>query len=327
MRDRMIIAGTTLTLAVLGLSLYEVVKHDALQQELLAEEILGEQRKKADETRPVTPEEIAKDFLVHLGSQDELTRRAAVGQLTESITSHKALKEDTREALASALIRAHGLTEDEESQEEIGRLLVGKVGGAQAAAFAVEHLGSSTAAVRSTIAQSLLTGATRGTEVRDKALELARGGDLRPQDVPSILRRYLGKKAEPELMSMLQLKLSPKALKAVIIEVQNLDKPELMGAVLSRIEQEGWLSEARRLPWLSGRLLSEHIKTASKEDLVRAVAAVKLKPSLAKATFKAVKQRMSDEDAGIRDVVAQVRFEDDPVAPEAPNSAEPAVAQ
>lgn len=328
MQDRMIIAGTTLTLAVLGLSLYEVVKHDALQHELIAEEILGEQRKKAAETRPVTSEEAARAFLGHLGSQDELTRRAAVGQLAESITSHKALEEDTREALASALIGAHALAGDEESQEEIGRLLIGKVGGAQAAAFAVEHLGSSTATVRSYIARSLLTGATRGAEVRDKALELARGGGLRAQDVPSILRRYLGKKAEPELMSMLQLKgLSPKAVKAVIVEVQNLDKPELMGPVLARVEQEGWLSEAQRLPWLSGRLLSEHIMTATKEELIRAVAAVKLKPSLAKSTFKAVKKRMSDENAEIRDVVAQVRFEEDPVAPEAPGSAEPAAAQ
>jgi hypothetical protein len=323
----MIIAGTTLTLAALGLSLYEVVKHDALQHETIAEGILEAQRKTQAETRPVTAEETARGLLGALGSQDELTRRAAVSQLTETIVSHKALEEETREALSEALLLAHSSTEDEEFKEELGRLLIGKVGGSRVAAFAVEHLGSSTETVRSYIAQSLITGATRGAQVRDKALELARGGGLRPQDVPAVLRRYLGKKAEPELLSMLQLKLSPKALKAVIVEVQNLDKPELMGAVLARVEQEGWLSEEKRMPWLSGRLLSAHIMTANKEELVRAVAAVKRRPALAKATSKAVKRRMNDENAEIRDVVAQVKFEEDPVVPEAPSSAEAAIAQ
>jgi len=175
------------------------------------------------------------------------------------------------------------------------------------------------------VAESLAAGATRGADVRDKTLELVRSGAIRPEHRPALLRRFLGGKAEPELLAMLAGDFSPKTIRSVIIEVQNLGKAEHMAAVLARCEEQGWLGDARRMPWLSGRLLDEHIKTATKGELVRAVAAVKARPALAKLTAKAVKQRLADQDPDVRELLAQVKLEEDPVAPEAPGSAEPAV--
>jgi len=141
MNDKTIIAGTALTLTVLGMSLYEVVKHDALQHNEVAEEILERQR----ETRPLTAEDATRLLLSQLRSEDELARRGAVAQLAESIKTHKDLDAGTREELGEALAAAHGLASDEESREDIGRLLVGKVGGVSAAAFALERLESAAA--------------------------------------------------------------------------------------------------------------------------------------------------------------------------------------
>lgn len=312
-KDKAIIAGTVLTLSVLGLSLYEVVKHDAVQHNETAEAALQRQH----ETRPPTPQDVGRSVLDLLTSDDELQRMGAVAQLSEM-----PIDPAQREALAEALIRAHDLASEEEGREDIGRVLIGKVGGARAAHFALERLGSSSETVRSYAAQALVTGATRGADLRDKALELARNGGLRDQDKPGVLRRFLGKKAEPELLELLRADVSPEALRAAMIEVQNLDKPELMAEVLARCEQQGWLGDDKRMPWLSGRLLNEHIKTASKGELVRAVAAVKARPSLAKLTAKAVRQRLTDQDPDVRELLAQVTLEDDPVAPEAPSSAE-----
>lgn len=307
-----IMAGTGLTLAALTLCLFEVMKHDALQHEELGELALQEARRQS-ETRPLTSSETARLLEEGLRSQDALQRLSAIGQLAELFEEPFTLEGAERDSLAETLAQAWSLTpqdtpDGQETRADIARLLIGKVGGEPGKALALELLASSSETARGWAAEALALQppAVRGREVAQAALEAARSGSVPAHARPALLRRFLGRKAEPELSAMLASELPAPALRACAVELQNVGEPRHMGTILARLEASGLLGDPRKMPWLSARLLSEHIRTASKDELARAVSVVKARPRLARAASKALRQRLGDPDSGVRRMVAQV---------------------
>lgn len=307
-----IMAGTGLTLAALTFCLFEVMKHDALQQSELGEAALQEARRQS-ETRPLTSAETARLLREGLGVDDELQRLSAIGQLAELFEEPFDLDGAQRESLAEALAQAWSKTPQEtpdgrETRAEIARLLIGRVGGEPGKALALELLSSSSETARGWAAEALALqpAAVRGREVAQAALEAVRSGSVPAETRPALLRRFLGRKAEPELSAMLSQELPAPALRACAVELQNVGGPGHMGTILARLETAGLLGDPRKMPWLSARLLSEHIRTASKDELARAVSVVKARPRLARAASKALRQRLGDPDSGVRRMVAQV---------------------
>lgn len=99
--------------------------------------------------------------------------------------------------------------------------------------------------------------------------------------------------AEKALLERLGQDLTWKELAECAVEIQNLHKPALLGPVLERLDRAGLLSDAKRMPWLSARLLSEHIRSSEGEDLSRALRAAGLRPSLARATAEAAREKLA----------------------------------
>lgn len=101
------------------------------------------------------------------------------------------------------------------------------------------------------------------------------------------------KRAEEALLERLGQDLEWKELAECAVEIQNLHKPALLGPVLERLERAGLLSDAKRMPWLSAKLLSEHIRASEGEELSRALRAAGLRPSLARATAEAAQEKLA----------------------------------
>ena len=97
-----------------------------------------------------------------------------------------------------------------------------------------------------------------------------------------------------------------RALAAAAVEVQNLQKPELLGEVIARLDELELLSDPKRLPWFNGRLLSEHIKKAEGIEVVRALRVVWARPSLTRTTFKAVQETLASADPAVRRMAARL---------------------
>ena len=113
------------------------------------------------------------------------------------------------------------------------------------------------------------------------------------------------KRTPEELMALLETAENPKELRQAAVDIQNLHSPELLGPVIAQLEKRGLLENARFLPWFSGRLLSEHIKKADEEELIRALRVVELRPHLAQATADAVSERLAGADPSIRRILAK----------------------
>ncbi len=311
-RNAVLLTGIGLTLSVLGLSLYEVMQHDLAQQDALY--AVTRRPQAQEETRPVSAEEAIAAVLPSLSGEDELSVRAAVEQVRAAYDGPGAaeIPEALREQLAVSLTGIYGrvgeeIPEDRQLKDEIMRLVAVKVGGAAARDFTAALLDSTTESVRLGALEAVgATGAVRGGAVTEKALALARSEDVPDELKPAVLRRFLGRKAEPEIQALFESELSPAALKACAVALQDFHKPELMKGILSRLQAAGLLNDHRRMPWLSGRLLSEHIKTASSEELALAVQIIKARPTLTRATMKAFKTRLSDKEPGVRRMVAQL---------------------
>lgn len=311
-RNAVLLTGIGLTLSVLGLSLYEVMDHDLAQQEALYAATRRPQPQ--EETRPVSAQETITAVMPSLSGEDELSVRAAVEHVRAAYDGPgaKEVPEALREQLAASLSGIYErigteTPEDRQLKDEIMKLIVIKVGGATARDFTAGLLDSTTESVRLGALEAVgVTGAVRGGAVTEKALALARSEDVPDQLKPALLRRFLGKKAEPEIQALFESELSPAALKACAVALQDFNKPELMKGILSRLQAAGLLHDHRQMPWLSGKLLSEHIKTASNDELTVAIQIIKARPTLTRATVKALKTRLSDKEPGVRKMVAQL---------------------
>lgn len=235
--------------------------------------------------------------------------REGLEQLSEVLQGGERgdLSLEVRDRAAKAVITAYAGFEDEESKRLALHLIVAKLGGEVARNFAVELMGSTTDAVKLAVVHAYVQpGAANGKALKEKVLEYARS-EVVPVDLrPAVLRRALGLKSEPELFALFSSEIPQSAVAACAVELQNLGKPEVMGPVLSRLDALGMLDDKGRMPWISGKLLSKHIQSASDEELERALRIVTLRKSLVRSTARAVKERAGHKDPGIRRLVARI---------------------
>lgn len=312
MTKNLVVGGVAVGLLILGISFYEPPEPKSrptpTEEPIPSADSGG--RPMQQETA-MDSEQVARALLAGLRSADAQFRREALDQLQGEYEawSSSDLSRETRESLGAALREAYGQTEETEEglafRRSIVRLMIHKVGGAVARDFAVEVLTSAPEPLKLEVLSALtLPGSMRDEKVYEKALEFARSQVVPDEMKPAILRRVLGKKAGVEMLDLFQSELSPEALKACAVELQNLHDPRLMGAILSRLERDGLLADDKKMPWLSGRLLAEHIRSASHEELARALHVVKARPRLGRITFKAIRERIGDSDPEVRKAVA-----------------------
>jgi len=301
------VLGAASGVAAIGFGVYVPLARMAEEPVVVASRKVAPQS--VQEPRPMSAEEIVKTLLPALGGKDVSGKKEALDAISLAMldSSEQKLSGEGQETVSRALIDAYSEA-TEETPEAAGvrsaalRLLMTQVGGDTARHFAADVMASGPDEMKLEAAKLLLEpGAIRGGDVTEKGLAIARS-DAAPAELKApLLRRLLGRKAEPELVALLDKETGSAALRACAVEIQSLDKPELMGKVLARLEEQGLLKDARTMPWFSGRMLSEHIRSADGDELARALRVVWLRPSLTRKTMKAV-----SADPQIRRMVARI---------------------
>lgn len=266
------------------------------------------------EPRAMTVDDTVLAMLPMLERPDVDARLSALDAIDEAMddTEKGALTPDVREQAAKAVIAAFESTPAEtpeglEVKKTALQLVVTRLGGEAGRAFAGELLGSATSSwTLETLHAWLKAGAVSGQIIREKAADLIKT-ELVPDALkPVVLRKALGKKSEPEIVALMNTAIGRGALGACAVELQNLGKPELLGGVLSRLEEAGMLDDHKKLPWISGKLLAGHIRLADDAQLKRALKVVYLRPGLARQTMHAVKERANHPSPDVRRLVARI---------------------
>lgn len=266
------------------------------------------------EPKVMTVDDTVLAMLPMLERQDTDARQSALEAIEDAMddTGREGLSSEAREQAAKAVIvtfqSAPGETpEGVEAKRLALNLLIGRLGGEAGRAFTAELLGSATSAwTLEAISAWVKPGSVNGRLIREKAYELAKT-ELVPDVLkPLVLRKALGKKSEPELVGLMNTALGPSAIAACAIELQNLNKHEVMGPVLSRLEEAGMLEDHKKMPWISSRLLAEHIRKTDEAGLKRALRVVYLRPGLAKHTAKAIQERANHPSPDVRRLVARI---------------------
>jgi len=264
---------------------------------------------------PMTVDEHVQALLPTLFGEDADSRATALDalELAFAFGGINELTAETREETAGALIEAYAES-DGDSKEGITErkrvldMLITKLGGDTARAFTAQIVASgSDPSIKGAALASLASkGSFRDKTVDALALEAMKADGVADETKPKLLRRIKGSKAEKELLEMLESDIDDAGLRQTAVEIQNLHKPVLMGAVISRLDARGLLGDAKIMPWFSGKLLSEHIRTADHAEFVRALKVVWRRPSLTRGTFKAAQARIEDSDPVIRRMVARL---------------------
>ncbi|MCX5787283.1 MAG: hypothetical protein NTX64_02060 [Elusimicrobia bacterium] len=266
----------------------------------------------AQEPAAMTVDDTVLAVLPMLERTDLEARRSALGAIEDAATGDNELSEGVREKAAQAVIAAFTSTPEDtpdgkETKGQALRVAVVGLAGETSRAFAMEIISSTTDTWKlETIQAWLKPGAVSGPQIREKAAELARTDLVPDQLKPQVLRRALGKKAEPEIIALMNTAVGRPALAACAVELQNLGKVEVMSPMLSRLDEAGMLDDHKKMPWISGKLLAEQISKVDGKDLERALKVVYLRPSLSKATAKAVQGRAGHPDANVRKLVARI---------------------
>ncbi|MBI5595132.1 MAG: hypothetical protein HY928_03480 [Elusimicrobia bacterium] len=272
----------------------------------------GEPAFPARETPEMTPDEHASALVPALTSEDAENRhlaREALGALLEQGT---ALAPSVQDDVALALAEMHRLSTGSTKSEIAERrecltLLVAGVKGDAARAYAEQVLAVGDGADKKAVLEAMLEpGALRGKALFESAYELTKTAEVPESLKPAVIRRVRGKAAAEELMAFVRETKDRKALAAAAVEVQNLHRPELLGEVIARLDDEEMLKDAKQLPWFNGNLLAQHIGKAEGVELVRALRVVWARPSLTKQTFKSVQETLASADPAVRRMAARL---------------------
>lgn len=264
---------------------------------------------------PLTPDEHVQALLPTLLGDEPEDRKAAIEalQMAFAFGGDDGVSAATREEAAEALIEAYAETDSETPEGLADRkrvldMLITQIGGETAKAFTAQIVASaSEPGVRGAALAALADkNAFRDATVDALALEAMKDEAVPDKVRPKLLHRIKGRKAEKELIEMLEKDLDDDGLRQTAVEIQNLHKPALLGNVISRLDQRGLLSDPKKMPWFSRTLLSEHIRTVEEPGLVKALKVVWLRPSLTKGTFQAAQARLESADPAIRRMIARL---------------------
>lgn len=267
------------------------------------------------EPRTLTVDDTVLAMLPMLERPDMEGRHSAIEAIEDTLEgeANAMLSSEVREQASKSVITAFQTSPDNSleglaTKTRALQLVVGRLGGESGKAFAAEILSSTTETWKAETLQAWLKpGAVNGTIIREKVAELARTDLVKDAMKPRFLRKALGKKAEPEIIALMNNSAADRAaIAACAVELQNFGKPEVMGPVLSRLEEAGMLDDHKKMPWLSGKLLAHHIRVSDDDGLKRALKAVYLRPSLTRPTVKAIQERAGHPNPGVRRLVARI---------------------
>ncbi|MDP3541195.1 MAG: hypothetical protein Q8T11_01855 [Elusimicrobiota bacterium] len=140
----------------------------------------------------------------------------------------------------------------------------------------------------------------RGSSVYAKVKELGDRGLVSDSLLPSVLRRTGGIKAKEHLVALMNSTDSIRLIAACAVSLQDYRDPELIGAILERLEAVGMIDSAGKLPWLSPALLDEHLKSADRAGLRRGMMAMATRPSLVKTGIVHAEKGLQSPDPDTR---------------------------
>ncbi|OIO06185.1 MAG: hypothetical protein AUJ52_12700 [Elusimicrobia bacterium CG1_02_63_36] len=264
---------------------------------------------------PQSADEHVQTLLPTLFVEEPEARKAAIEALQVAFAygGEDEISAETREEAAGALIEAYAETDAETTEglaerKRVLDMLITQIGGETARAFTAQIVASaSEPGVRGAALAALADkNSFRDTTVDALALEAMKDAAVPDAVRPKLLRRIKGRKAEKELIELLEKDLDDAGLRQTAVEIQNLHKPELLGAVISRLDQRGLLANPKTMPWFSRKLLSEHIRSVDEPGLVKALKVVWMRPSLTKGTFSAAQARLESADPAIRRMIARL---------------------
>ncbi len=257
-----------------------------------------------------TLESVVRAFLAEDGAPGD--RLPALGEMISSLSGPKLQDEDLKPGDAETLGRAVAsvldtVTADAPDGLELKRqavaFLARRVPSPSSRDLVLKTMEDGPQALRDeAIKDSGFPRGVRGPAVYREIVSLSGRGLVPPELLPEALRRTGGLKARGELLAILKSTDSPTLLSGCAVALQDYRDPEVLGPVLERLEQTGRLDSAGKLPWLSGPLLSDYLKTADKDDFRRGLVAMSVRPGLARPD--PLRRGLDSPDAVTRGVAA-----------------------
>lgn len=260
----------------------------------------------------MTVDEHAQALVPALTSEDAENRRLARQALAALLEGGTALAPSVQDDVSLALSEMHRLSTGSTKSEIAERgecltLLVASVKGDASRAYVEQVLAVGDPSDKEAVLEALVKpGSLRGRNLFESAYELTKTSEVPETLKPAVIRRVRGKAAAEELMAFVRETKDRKALAAAAVEVQNLHRPELLGEVIARLDDEEMLKDARLLPWFNGKLLAEHIGKAEGVELVRALRVVWARPSLTRQTYRSVQETLASADPAVRRMAARL---------------------
>jgi hypothetical protein len=296
------------------------------------------------ETKAVTADEVVGTFLPSLKDGEEAARLVALGGFVDVMEGSEygksSISLENGEELSQAIAPlVHETTGEAKESWEVkiraAKLIVGRTQSETAREFALKTLEIGPADLREAVAQEL--GRPEGIGGRKIFAKLQETGALiTPATYAAALRRVGGKKAVEPITALMKSSSDASVVTACVIALQDYQDPALMGAALERLEQTGLIDDGVKMPWISSKLLSQHLETAEGSALARGVKVLRARPTLARrgaaiferafekgdeetkriaaeAVKKAVMARTIDEDAAGKMLAAHPIAEAQPV--------------
>lgn len=257
-----------------------------------------------------TADTVVHSFLSTVEAQGDADRLAHLGTLLAALDSPQlaedALELEAGETLARTVSEIFEKNPDDSPEGlDIRRravgLIAGRASGPVARTFVIKVLEQGPQLLREEAAlRAGVAGGVRGPSVYAKVKELGEKGQLPDSILPTALRRTGGAKAKEGLLALMRSTDSAKLIAGCAVALQDYRDPELLSSVLERLEQVGMLDTASRLPWISPKLLAEHLKAADRSGLKRGMMAMSARPVLVKDAVVHATRGLESPDAETR---------------------------
>ena len=212
----------------------------------------------------------------------------------------------TAESLAKTIVAVldkpgDGLPQDVELRRRAVGFLAGRVSGKTSREFVLKEMADGPSEVRTEIFKRVGSPlGVRGSSVYAKVKELGDKGLVPDTLLPSVLRRTGGLKAKGVMLTLMAGTDSARLITGCAISLQDYCDPELIGAILERLEQVGMLAGSGRMPWISPALLGEHLKSADKAQLRRGMIVLSTRPTMVKTSVSHVEKGLQSPDSDTR---------------------------
>jgi len=243
--------------------------------------------------------QVVDTALSNLEVQGPDAKLIALGSLIEELEgpgyAKEVIPQKAGEAIAQAWFGLVGQStesykDNAETSLKVVKFLASRTRGKATQAGILKILEQGPAEVRTAALEGLDSPhGVRSPEIFAKVQELGEDDVIKSESLPSLLKRTGGKKAIGFIVALLKETDDSKTISACAAALQDYRDPQLLGVVFERLDQLGMLEDPKKLPWISGKLLAKHLEKADETELLRAVKAMSVRPSLVKSglTFAA----------------------------------------